>query len=1151
ARRYREYIAWLERQERSRAEEFWRRTLAGFSDPTPLPALRHVPGVSDNRGAGTAMLTLSPERTRALQEQARGWGVTMSTLVQGAWGLLLGRYAGESDVVFGATVSGRPAELPGVEETVGLFINAVPVRVRLNGDAQLREWLAELQKEQVEAREHEYAPLVEVHKWSEVPGGRPLFDSMVVFENFPVEQAVGEAAKGLGGLRVRPTGAREQANYPLLLSVVSAAQLKAEIRYDRARVDVEAVGRLVEHLDVLLEAVAAHPGRRLSEVSLLRESERAQLLAGSRAEPLELQPTYVHEMISAQAERTPGAPAVSFGDGTLSYAELESGANRLAHHLRRLGVGPDTRVGICLERSLDMVVGVLGVLRAGGAYVPLDPSYPAERLAYMMEDAALGVLLTREGLLDGLPQHGARAVCLDRDAAEIARQSAAAPESRLWPESLAYVIYTSGSTGRPKGVEIVHRGLGNYLGWAAAAYAGEGRGAPVHSSLTFDLTVTSLLVPLVRGERVVLTDEAEGVEGLARVLREEPGFTLVKLTPAHLGLLAEQLTEAEAAAAARTLVVGGEALPAELAAYWRRVAPDTALVNEYGPTETVVGCSVYRVPDESVRGSVPIGRPIAGTQLYVLGGEMQLAPVGMTGELYVGGPGVARGYLGRPGLTAETFVPDPFGGEAGARLYRTGDRARWRMDGELEYLGRIDAQVKVRGFRIEPGEIEAVLLEQEAVREAVVLVREDAPGQKRLVAYVAPQEGAELAADGLRARLVERLPEHMVPVAFVTLESIPLTSNGKVDRRALPRPESTGIERSQAYEAPRDGLEETITALFEEVLGVSGVGLHDNFFELGGHSLLGVQIMSRLKEATGVNLPLAAIFKAPTVERLAEEVRSGGGDMPLMFPLRFKGSRPPLFLVHPGGGNLMSYAGLVKQLDEDQPVYGLRSRGIEQGETPNWTIEEMARDYLASIREVRPSGPYRLGGWSMGGVIAFEMARQLEAAGEEVESLVLIDSQVPWLNDPDQSMPGNEIRVVQLFAQDLGFPVDRLPTADPEAQGEGEVAYLRLMLDTARAAGLLPKDLELARIQQLYGIFRINLQAMFAYRPEGYGGDVTLLRAAGKNKLMNRLFGKKAYGWEQVVRGELEVRTVPGTHYTMMRTPHVEKLAREVERAIG
>ena len=545
-----------------------------------------------------------------------------------------------------------------------------------------------------------------------------------------------------------------------------------------------------------------------------------------------------------------------------------------------------------------------------------------------------------------------------------------------------------------------------------------------------------------------------------------------------------------------------------------------------------------------------MGRPIAGTQLYVLDGEMGLVPVGMTGELYVGGAGVARGYLGRAGLTAERFVPDSFGEARGARLYRTGDRGRWRMDGELEYLGRIDAQVKIRGFRIEPGEVEAVLLEQEGVHRAVVLAREDAPGQKRLVGYIVPQEGAELSTAELLERLRARLPEYMVPVALVTLERLPLSSNGKVDRRALPRPQSTALERAQTTEAPHDGLEKTIAAIFEEVLGVTGVGLHDNFFELGGHSLLGVQIMSKLKEATGMRLPVAALFKAPTVELLADEVRSGGGELPLIFPLRYKGSRPPLFLVHPGGGNLMAYATLVKQLDEDQPLYGLRSRGLEEGEKPNWTIQEMARDYLAAIRTVRPTGPYRLGGWSLGGVIAFEMARQLEVAGEEVESLVLIDSQVPWLHDPERSMPGNELRIVQLFARDLGFPADRLPTPDPEAQAGGEVAYLRQILETARAAGMLPKDLDLARMQQLYGIFRINLQALLEYRPESYGGRATLLRA-GKRGVMDRVFGKKSYGWERVVRGGLEVREVPGTHYSMLRKPHVEKLVQEVERAIG
>ncbi|MET0396662.1 MAG: amino acid adenylation domain-containing protein, partial [Longimicrobiaceae bacterium] len=875
APRHRDYVAWVERQDPSRTEAFWRGMLAGFDAPTPLPMEHAAPAGAPERRE-QADLQLTGEATRALHAFARARGLTPGTVVQGAWALLLARYAGEDDVVFGVTVSGRPAELAGVEEMVGVFINTLPVRVRLAEEAPVDGWLAALQEDAAAVREHESVPLTQVQRWSDVPAGQDLFGSIYVYENYPVDEAL---AGGIGGVAVLGMAAVERGNYPLTLVVLPGESLRLRLNHDPDRLDPAAAARLLGQVAAAVEAMAALPGARLSQVSLLGDDERTRLLTtwndtGAGYAGAEL----VHDMFARQAARAPGAEALRSGERTLTYAALERESNRLAGHLRALGVGPEARVGICLERGPEMVVAVLGVLKAGGAYVPLDPSYPADRLAFMVEDAALAVLLTREGLLERLPEHGARVVCLDRDAAEIARRGDAAPASGLRPENAAYVIYTSGSTGRPKGVEVVHRGLGNYLAWAVDAYAGEGHGAPVHSSLAFDLTVTSLLVPLLRGERVVLTDEADAVEGLARALREEPGFTLVKLTPAHLGLLAEQLTEAEAAAAARTLVVGGEALPAELAAYWRRVAPGTVVVNEYGPTETVVGCIVHRVEDaDGAAGSVPIGRPIAGTRAYVLGAGMQPAPLGASGELYVGGAGVARGYLGRPDLTAERFVPDPFGGEPGARLYRTGDRVRWLASGEMEYLGRTDFQLKVRGFRVEPGEIEAALLEDPRVREALVMQREDAAGQRQLVAYVVPAEGAAPSAAELRARLQGVLPDHMVPAWFAVLKSVPLTANGKVDRHALPAPEAAG----HGSAAPRTVTEEVLAGIWEDVLGVERVGADDSFFELGGHSLLVTRIVSRVRQALEVEVPLRAIFDAPTVSGLARRIdalRSGGSE---------------------------------------------------------------------------------------------------------------------------------------------------------------------------------------------------------------------------------------------------------------------------------
>ncbi|MET0399627.1 MAG: amino acid adenylation domain-containing protein, partial [Longimicrobiaceae bacterium] len=871
-RRYGDYVAWLERQDRSQAERFWRHTLAGFDAPTPLPGAMVAARESGAGVPGVARLRLSGEFTRALQEQARASGVTMSTLMQGAWGLLLARYAGEEEVVFGATVSGRPAELPGVEETVGMFINTLPVRVRLPGDARLWEWLAELQKQQVEAREHEYAPLVEVQRWSDVPSGEPLFRSLVVFENYPVDQAVGEAAGGLGALQVRPTGGHEQANYPLVLSAQVAAQLKGEVRYDGARVEAEVVERLAGFLEVVLEAIAARPGQRISDLSLLRESERAQLLAASRAEPLGYAPACVHEMISAQAERAPGAPAISFGGRTLTYGELESAANRLAHHLRRRGVLPETRVAVCLERGPDMVVGVLGVLRAGGTYVPLDPDYPAERLAYTLSDSGASLLISQGDLVDALPAFGGAVVRLDADREAIAAEPGESPGSGVDVRSAAYVIYTSGSTGRPKGVVVEHAGLVNTL-LATRDTFGMGAGEVMlgMASYAFDIWGFEVFAPLLAGGQVRLLGR-EMVKDVESLVEELATVDAVHAVPA---LMREVVARVQAGPGTlprmRRVFVGGDAVPPDLIGQMQRVFPSAALWVLYGPTEASILGASSRLRAEGSYGWQVVGRALPGMELYVCDAHGGLLPEGVPGELWIGGAGVARGYLGRAGLTAEKFVPHAFGEAPGARLYRTGDRVRRRADGELEFLGRVDAQVKIRGFRIEPGEIEAVLLEQEGVHEAVVVVREDPafgmPGQKRLVGYVAPREGAELSTQELRARLAERLPEHMVPGALVTLEKLPLGVNGKVDRRALPAPERAGAQ--DAYTAPRTEAEKVLCGVWAEVLRVERVGMEENFFELGGDSILSIQVVSRAR-ARGLKLTPKQIFQQPTVARLAE-----------------------------------------------------------------------------------------------------------------------------------------------------------------------------------------------------------------------------------------------------------------------------------------
>jgi amino acid adenylation domain-containing protein len=580
-----------------------------------------------------------------------------------------------------------------------------------------------------------------------------------------------------------------------------------------------------------------------------------------------------HQLFEQQAARAPAMVAVVSGRRRISYRELNEGANKIAHWLRKRGVGPDVLVGVSLERSPQMVMALLAVWKAGGAYVPIDPAYPAERLSFMIEDAQPLVLLTEEKCRQLFSAMSDKAICLDSEWSTFDREAGENLLTTADPANLAYVMYTSGSTGKPKGAMITHRGLVNYLWWAIRTYAVEtGRSVPVHSSISFDLTVTSLYTPLLAGGTVELLPDDVGAQNLVAALLRAGDRSLVKITPAHLQLLSQQISPEDAGGMSRTFVIGGENLLAETLEFWRTAAPGTRLINEYGPTETVVGCCVYELGATDPRsGSVPIGRPIANTQLYVLDPDLKPLPPGETGELYIGGAGVARGYLNRPELTAERFLPDPFRGVLGARLYKTGDLARYRADGTLEYLGRTDNQVKVRGYRIELGEIEAALAAHPKVQSCAVVAREDDPGHKQLVGYVTTAEGDAPIIDDLREFLKERLPEYMVPARFVLLDALPLTVNGKVDRKALPAP---SLKPSCVGNGgtPVTKTAKIVASLWSELLHVDGIGLDDDFFDIGGDSISAVALITRIRGAFGCDPGLAVLFERPTIAGISEVI---------------------------------------------------------------------------------------------------------------------------------------------------------------------------------------------------------------------------------------------------------------------------------------
>ncbi|MFE7312123.1 amino acid adenylation domain-containing protein, partial [Streptomyces sp. NPDC057555] len=883
--------------------------------------------------------------------------------------------------------------------------------------------------------------------------------------------------------------------------------LTVTIEYAADLFEPATIERLAHQFQRILRSAADHPDTRIHDIELLDEGERRALFTDWNGPSRELPGRTLPELFAAQVARTPDATAVTCGTRTLTYTQLDTAANRLARHLVAQGAGPEQLVALAVPRSVETLVAVLAVLKSGAAYLPVDLTHPHERIAYTLADARPLCVLTTAEAAAGLPVTEHPRLLLD--APDTVAALAALPAhdltdaDRFAPLSLrnpAYVIYTSGSTGRPKGVVVEHHSLDAYLAWARAAYGSVAGRALVHSPVSFDLTVTGLFAPLTSGGTVQLVE----LDDQAPTAGEFDRPTFVKATPSHLALLTalpERFSPSE------QLVLGGESLMGEVLDEWRRRHPGATVINEYGPTETTVGCTEFRIEpgDAAPSGVITIGRPIWNTRMYVLDASLRALPVGVGGELFIAGDLVTRGYLGRPGLTAERFLPDPYG-EPGARMYRTGDLGRWHHDaqgeGRLEFLGRTDDQIKLRGFRIEPAEIETHFTTRPDIAQAAVLLREDHPGDQRLIAYLVPTTDTTPDPAELRTHAAAHLPAYLVPSAVVLLDTLPLTPNGKLDRRSLPAPGAAGSGGAPAR-APRTPHEHVLCDLFATTLTLDSVGIDDNFFDLGGHSLLAARLTARIREELGVPIGLRALFETPTVALLAERISAEGGTastdgLGQLLPLRTGGSRPPLFAVHPGGGLGWCYSGLVRHLDRDRPLYAVQARGLDgEGELPG-TVAEMAADYLRLIREVQPSGPYHLLGWSFGGTVAHELARQLQAAGEEVALLAMLDAH-PTGRFRHAGRPSDaEILSLALDGLDLD-EVDALAAtaaaAGPDdALGDG-LPSADAVLELLRERGSVLGGLDPAALARLLRVTANNLVLAQGEEPGRYRGRVLFFEA--------------------------------------------------------
>jgi amino acid adenylation domain-containing protein len=1120
--------------------EYWKRQLEGAS-VLRLPTDRPPQPAETFRG-GHLRFELSPHVSDALMELSRRQGVTLFMTLVAAFQTLLCRYSGETDICIGTAVSTRNSA--GMEELVGCCMNTVVLRTDLSGDPTFRELLERVRDTTLGAFSHQDLPfdrVVEALRPEREPHRSPLFQAMMVLHNLR------RLELRMEGLVVEPldleTGATP-CDLTLLVDtglVDAGERVRGSLEYDADLFDAATMARMFDHFQTLLESVVVSPDQRLSMLPLLSEAERRRILVEwNHTEVTFDQERCLHELFERQVESLPDAVAVEFGTQRLTYRELDARANRMAARLVELGVGPDVVVGLGVGPSPEMLVGLLGTLKAGGAYLPLDPAYPRERWKFMLRDAHASVLLTLRRLLSTLPDHEARVVLLDEDPHDTALEDLQKrPDAGVTADDLAYIIYTSGSTGDPKGVMVSHRAISNQVHARQLAFPLTPADVVLQRTpLGFDPSVWELLGPLCAGARLVVpaSDAECDSAGLIRLIRRHR-VTVLQIVPSVLGALLEE-PDVELCGCLRHVLCGGEPMTSRLRDRFFDRLPGVELHNLYGPAEATIDTTSWTCQKGRQSPVIPIGWPLANMQVYILDGRQQPVPIGVAGELYIGGAGLARGYLNRPTLTAEKFIPHPFSDTTGARLYRTGDLAQWLPDGTITWLGRIDEQVKIRGCRVEPGEVAAVLMRHPGVREAIVMDREDVRSGRRLIAYVATGE-QDLSAESLQGYLAGCLPKYMMPSGFVIKRALPRSPNGKVDRQALAALDQSFLEFRRTYVAPRDVVELQLVQLWEEYLETRPISITDNFFDLGGHSLLVMRLISRIRKTFGHELPVSSLVRTGTVEDLACLLRQNADPGPRspIVALHPYGSERPFFCVHPASGSVLCYMTLAHSIGSDRPFYGLQSPALDGNEDSPARIEEMAAEYLKAVETIQDEGPYFLGGWSMGSSVAYEMACQLQEQGRHVALLALFDPPPVVM---DWNAAETSAARLSQFAESIGIGPGQLATAVRGFAQLGPDEQLACILDQARRACLIPADLDLSQLRRRLHVHTANLEALKRYRPRPFGGRITLFEATEGAMATD-------HDWETLAAGGVAHYTMPGDHYSMLQQPGVDILGRRLK----
>ncbi|MGR8929908.1 MAG: amino acid adenylation domain-containing protein [Gammaproteobacteria bacterium] len=1115
---YRDYVFWqqtyLQGEAINRDRSYWENQLAGIR-LLELPTDYHRSPQLSHRGAFKTF-SISKESSDALTGLSQQEGVTMYMLLLAAFNVLLWRYTAQDDIVIGTVKADRQRQE--FESLFGYFLNTLVIRTDLAGNPRFTDLLQRTRDTTLDAFAHcryPFIKLIEHFQAQKDLTRHPLFQVAFVMEPSLAEHPSGWTVS-------QREVQHGTAKYELTMELEQRSEgIIGRLEYCTDLFENTTIERMIRHFRTLLEGIVENPVRTLSDLPLMSDVEcRQQLVEWNNTMTPYPRDKCIHQLFEEMVEQSPGSIGVIDVHRTLTYRDLNSQANRLAHYLRDLGVGPNVLVGLCMQRSIDLVIAILGILKAGGAYVPLDPNYPLQRLAFMLEDTKAPVLVTETRLLRLLPSFQGHLVCMDTEWSRIEQGVSVNPLNLTKAQDFAYVMYTSGSTGTPKGVIVPHRGVVRLVRETQYIKFGPEQTFLLLAPISFDASTFELWGALLHGAKcVVFADHVPSLQSLGRVIREQK-ITTLWLTAALFNAVIDE--SPEILIGVHQLLTGGETLSLPHVCKALERLPETRLFNGYGPTESTTFACCYpisrQIPDSF--NSIPIGTPISHTQVYILDAYMKPVPIGVPGELYIGGDGLACGYLDRPELTAERFIATPFSSEFGTRLYKTGDRVRYLADGNIEFLGRFDEQLKIRGYRIEPGEINAALTQHPSVSQAAVIALSEANIQgQRLVAYVVSNSTDTPSPDKLKEFLKLRLPDYMVPSEFLFLDSLPLTPNGKLDRRALPLSTvmSGGVGKTRV--APRNAIEVQLMRIWEQLLGVSPVGMEDNFFDLGGHSLLAVQLIDRIKQLFDRELPLNTLwYGRGTIEHLAQMLIEEDSD-PIWFrPIAIKpsGNKPPLFCLPIAGGHLFNYDNMAPYIDRERPLYGLPLQGIDGKQPVHTSIEAMAAHCIQLMRTIQPSGPYYLTGYCSGGVIAFEMARQLDAHGDVVAFLGLIDS-----------VPPNSSSTISWMLQDL-------------CKGKN----LRLVQE--RFYALVLNAIRLPQLRKLKGVGESHRWALWSYRPQPFSGRITVFRPASYEYSSD-----KALGWSSLTGDGVEVHLLPGQHRDLVKEPGVQRLAERLNQCMA